>query len=178
MAERATRLAEVQVRRRRCEYKAREPLEPVRPSSTSLACALAHDSFRLTNQNTDSSFCGLIAAETPPISYNVILDTGSSCVLFPSRLALFVDFALAAETFVLLLMTGSPHRNRTAFQHLTQLVRSLFSSLLFVLSSLRLGASFFPLSLLFGVWKPRASSVDVMSTEVSKFATDGRLQRI
>ncbi|RDX53988.1 hypothetical protein OH76DRAFT_1552797 [Lentinus brumalis] len=32
----------------------------------------------LTNQNADSSFYGSIAAETPPISYNVILDTGSS----------------------------------------------------------------------------------------------------
>ncbi|RDX49668.1 acid protease [Lentinus brumalis] len=32
----------------------------------------------LTNQNADSSFYGSIAAGTPPISYNVILDTGSS----------------------------------------------------------------------------------------------------
>ncbi len=149
MAERATGLAEVQVRRRGREHKARERVEPVRPSSTSLACALAHDSdsFRLTNQNADSSFYGSIAAGTPPISYNVILDTGSSCVVSPSRLALFVDFALAAATFGWLPMTGCPRRNRTASQRLTRTVRSFICPVLFSLSSppcnLCLGASSF-----------------------------------
>ncbi|TFK79854.1 hypothetical protein K466DRAFT_656772 [Polyporus arcularius HHB13444] len=38
-----------------------------------------------------------MAAGTPPISYNVILGTGSSCVLSPSRLALFLAFALSAD---------------------------------------------------------------------------------
>ncbi|KAF8235612.1 acid protease [Tricholoma matsutake] len=32
----------------------------------------------LTNQNADSSFFGSLAIGTPPVSYNVILDTGSS----------------------------------------------------------------------------------------------------
>ena len=38
----------------------------------------------LTNQGADSSFYGSIAVGTPAISFNVILDTGSSYVFFPS----------------------------------------------------------------------------------------------
>ncbi len=134
MAERAAGLAEIQVRRRGRE---RERLEPVRPSSTSLFCALAHNSCRLTNQNADSGFYGSIAAGTPPISYNVILDTGSSCVVSPSRLVLFVDFALAAATFDLVPTTSCRRRNRTASPPLTRMVCFFISSHLFVLSSLQ-----------------------------------------
>lgn len=35
----------------------------------------------LTNQGADSDYFGTVAVGTPPVSYNVILDTGSSCVL-------------------------------------------------------------------------------------------------
>ncbi|RDX53982.1 acid protease [Lentinus brumalis] len=48
----------------------------------------------LTNQNADSGFYGSIAAGTPPISYNVILDTGSSiCTL------LFVPCSTSSSRF-------------------------------------------------------------------------------
>ncbi|KAJ3491416.1 hypothetical protein NLJ89_g11336 [Agrocybe chaxingu] len=39
----------------------------------------------LTNQNGDSSYFGSLAIGTPPVSYNVILDTGSAYV-HPSSL--------------------------------------------------------------------------------------------
>ena len=39
-------------------------------------------STRITNQNADSSFFGSLAVGTPPVSFNVILDTGSAYVTY------------------------------------------------------------------------------------------------
>ena len=86
MAPWAARLACGQVRCSHWEREARERSEPVRPPSALRSSSqYAPDTLRsLTNQNADSSFYGSIAVGTPAISYNVILDTGSSCVpIFP-----------------------------------------------------------------------------------------------
>jgi len=54
-------------------------------SSNSSSSRRAVGTNELVNQNTDSSYYGTLAVGTPPVSYNVILDTGSA------------DFWLASE---------------------------------------------------------------------------------
>lgn len=48
------------------------------PSPAALQARAAEGSNALVNLNSDSTYYGNLAVGTPPVSYNVILDTGSS----------------------------------------------------------------------------------------------------
>jgi cathepsin D len=48
-------------------------------------------STRITNQNADSSFFGSLAIGTPPMPFNVILDTGSAYVAYFRPPCTFID---------------------------------------------------------------------------------------